>query len=138
MTREDRALQVLFSQMERWSKLSSEQQSLLCHLPPPHGLAFTWLDRQLNAQGVLEWNELKVKCKSEPWAEWLEKLIQNITSEFDSDAAELKSILFEMEKADISAKLTQMATMVGNDPDAYKQFKSLSARFALLKSSNAV
>jgi len=138
MTREDRALQVLFSQMERWSKLSSEQQSLLCHLPPPHGLAFTWLDRQLNAQGVLEWNELKVMCKSEPWAEWLEKLIQNITSEFDSDAAELKSILFEMEKADISAKLTQMATMVGNDPDAYKQFKSLSARFALLKSSNAV
>ena len=138
MTREDRALQVLFSQMESWSKLSSEQQSLLCHLPPPHGLAFTWLDRQLNAQGVLQWEELKVMCKSEPWAEWLEKLIQNITSEFDSDPAELKSILFEMEKADISAKLTQMATMVGSDPVAYKQFKSLSARFALLKSSNAV
>jgi DNA primase len=138
MTREDRALQVLFSQMERWSKLSSEQQSLLCHLPPPHGLAFTWLDRQLNAQGVLHWSELKGMCKNESWSHWLETLIENMTNEFDSDTTELKSILFEMEKADISAKLTQMAPMVGSDPGLYKQFKSLSARFALLKTSNAV
>lgn len=138
LTREDRALQVLFSHMERWSKLSSEQQSLLCHLPAPHGLAFTWLDRQLNAHGVLGWSELKEMCKTEAWTGWLEKLIQNVGSEFESDAAELKSILLEMEKADISAKLTQMATMVGSDPNAYKEFKSLSARFALLKTSNAV
>ena len=44
------------------------------------------------------------------------------------------SILHEMEKAELSAQLTAMAPRVGSDPAIYERFKTLSARFAQLKS----
>jgi len=39
-----------------------------------------------------------------------------------------------MEKAELSAQLTAMAPRVGSDPAIYERFKTLSARFAQLKS----
>jgi hypothetical protein len=72
------------------------------------------------------------------WANWLVALIQNIPSDLETEASELISILLELEKADVSAQLTQMAPLVGNDPQIYQQFKSLSARFALLKAKVSV
>jgi len=39
MSRQDRAVQILFQHMSQWSAMGTEQQNLLCHLPSPHGLA---------------------------------------------------------------------------------------------------
>jgi DNA primase len=138
MSRQDRAVQILFQSMNTWSQLSTEQQTLLCHLPSPHGAAFTWLDQQLNEHGIMTWIELSALPMPNSWANWLTGLIQNIPSELDTEPSELSSILLEVEKADLSAQLTQMAPLVGNDPQIYQQFKSLSARFALLKSKVSV
>jgi DNA primase len=138
MSRQDRAVQILFQSMSGWAQLSTEQQNLLCHLPSPHGSAFTWLDQQLNEHGLMSWSTLCTLPMPDSWANWLVALIQNIPSDLETEASELISILLELEKADVSAQLTQMAPLVGNDPQIYQQFKSLSARFALLKAKVSV
>ena len=134
MSRQDRGIQILFQHMTQWSAISSEQQNILCDLPAPHGLAFTWLDLQFNELGVLNWPQLKALSPPEEWSQWLSALVENTPLEAEEGNGELKNILFELEKADISKKLNQMAPLVESDPQIYKQFKSLSARFALLKS----
>jgi len=138
MSRQDRAVQILSQSMSAWSQLSTEQQNLLCHLPSPHGGAFTWLDQQLNEHGLMDWAQLSALPMPNSWANWLNGLIHNIPSHLETEPSELISILLELEKADISAQLTQMAPLVGNDPQIYQQFKSLSARFALLKAKVSV
>lgn len=138
MSRQDRGIQILFQHMSQWPAISSEQQNILCRLPAPHGLAFTWLDLQLNELGVLSWPQLKELTPPQEWSQWLSALVENTPLEAEEGNGELKNILFELEKADISEKLTQMAPLVGADPQIYKQFKSLSARFALLKSTPLV
>ena len=134
MSRQDRGIQILFQHMTQWSAISSEQQNILCDLPAPHGLAFTWLDLQFNELGVLNWPQLKALSPPDEWSQWLSALVENTPLEAEEGNGELKNILFELEKADISKKLNQMAPLVDSDPEIYKQFKSLSARFALLKS----
>jgi DNA primase len=138
MSRQDRAVQILFSSMNVWTQLSTEQHQLLCHLPSPHGGALSWLDQQLNEHGTMSWAQLSALPMPESWGSWLLGLIQNIPSELETDSSELTSILLELEKADLSAQLTQMAPLVGQDPQLYEQFKSLSARYALLKSKVTV
>lgn len=138
MSRQDRAIQILFQHMSRWSAMSTEQQDLLCHLPAPHGLAFTWLERQFNELGPLGWSELKAMTLNLEWSIWLVALVESTPLEAEEGNGELKNILHALEKEDISEKLTQMAPLVDSDPQIYKQFKSLSARFALLKSGPLV
>ena len=138
MSRQDRAIQILFQHMNRWSAMSTEQQDLLCHLPAPHGLAFTWLERQYNELGPMGWSELKAMTLNLEWSIWLVALVESTPLEAEEGNGELKNILHALEKEDISEKLTQMAPLVDSDPQIYKQFKSLSARFALLKSGPLV
>jgi len=138
MSRQDRAVQILFQHMSQWSAMGTEQQNLLCHLPSPHGLAFTWLDRQYNELGPLGWPELKAMTLNLDWSIWLIALVDSTPLEAEEGNGELKNILLALEKEDISEKLNQMAPLVDSDPQIYKQFKSLSARFALLKSAPLV
>ena len=138
MSRQDRAVQILFQHMIQWGAISTEQQNLLCQLPSPHGLAFSWLDQQFNELGSLAWPELKNMAIPQEWSVWLISLVDNTPLEAEEGNGELKRILLALEKEDISEKLTQMAPLVDSDPQIYKQFKSLSARFALLKSGSMV
>jgi hypothetical protein len=86
----------------------------------------------------MNWAQLSALPMPSSWGNWLLGLIQNIPSDLEAEPSELISILLELEKADLSAQLNQMAPLVGNDPQIYQQFKSLSARFALLKSRVSV
>jgi DNA primase len=138
MSRQDRGIQILFQHMTQWAAISSEQQSILCLLPAPHGLAFTWLERQFNEFGAMSWLQLKEMVPTQAWSDWLIALVNSTPLEAEEGNGELKNILFELEKADVSEKLTQMAPLVASDPQIYKQFKSLSARLALLKSTPLV
>ncbi len=138
MSRQDRGIQILFQHMAQWAAISSEQQNILCHLPAPHGLAFTWLERQFNEFGAMNWLQLKETVPTQAWSDWLIALVNSTPLEAEEGNGELRNILFELEKADVSEKLTQMAPLVASDPQIYKQFKSLSARLALLKSTPLV
>jgi DNA primase len=133
--RQDRAVQLLFSAMAAWEELSPTQQTLLCELPAPHGDMLAWLDHQLHEQGVQHWAALREALRGHPHEAWLCALVEQAPSELEHDHGELTSILHEMEKAQISAQLSEMAPHVATDPALYEQFKTLSARYAQLKST---
>ena len=133
--RQDRAVQLLFSAMAAWEELSPTQQTLLCELPSPHGDVLAWLDHQLHEQGVQPWAALREALRGHPQETWLCALVEQAPSELEHDQGELASILHEMEKAQISAQLSEMAPHVATDPALYERFKTLSARYAQLKST---
>ena len=133
--RQDRAVQLLFSAMAAWEELSPTQQTLLCELPAPHGDALAWLDHQLHEHGVQPWAALREALRGHPNEAWLCGLVEQAPTELEHDHGELTSILHEMEKAHISAQLSEMAPHVATDPALYERFKALSARYAQLKST---
>jgi len=133
-SRQDRAVQLLFLSMHAWETLSPAQHALLCELPAPHGAAFIWLEQQVHELGHQPWPALREGLRDSELENWLVGLVQAVPPDMEFDAAELSSILHEMEKAELSAQLTAMAPRVGSDPAIYERFKTLSARFAQLKS----
>ena len=133
--RQDRAVQLLFSAMASWEELSPTQQTLLCELPAPHGDMLAWLDHQLHEHGVLPWAALREALRGHPHETWLSALVEQAPAELEHDQGELASILHEMEKAQLSAQLSEMAPHVATDPALYERFKTLSARYAQLKST---
>ena len=133
--RQDRAVQLLFSTMAAWEELSPSQHSLLCELPAPHGEVLAWLDHQLHEHGVQPWAALREALRGHPHETWLCGLVEQAPSELEHDPGELASILHEMEKAQLSAQLSEMAPHVAADPALYERFKALSARYAQLKST---
>jgi len=133
--RQDRAVQLLFSAMAAWEELSPSQQNLLCELPAPHGDVLAWLDHQLHEHGVQPWAALREALRGHPNEAWLCALVEQAPTELEHDQGELISILHEMEKAQISAQLSEMAPHVSTDPVLYERFKTLSARYAQLKST---
>jgi DNA primase len=133
-SRQDRAVQLLFLSMQSWDTLSQAQHALLCELPAPHGAAFIWLEQQVHEHGPQPWPALREGLRDSELENWLVGLVQAVPPDMEFDATELSSILHEMEKAELSAQLTAMAPRVGSDPAIYERFKTLSARFAQLKS----
>jgi DNA primase len=133
-SRQDRAVQLLFLSMQSWDTLSPAQHALLCELPAPHGAAFIWLEQQVHEHGPQPWPALREGLRDSELENWLVGLVQAVPPDMEFDATELSSILHEMEKAELSAQLTAMAPRVGSDPAIYERFKTLSARFAQLKS----
>ena len=120
--------------MQSWDTLSQAQHALLCELPAPHGAAFIWLEQQVHEHGPQPWPALREGLRDSALENWLVGLVQAVPPDMEFDATELSSILHEMEKAELSAQLTAMAPRVGSDPAIYERFKTLSARFAQLKS----
>ena len=133
--RQDRAVQLLFSAMAAWDSLSPSQHALLCELPAPHGDAFVWLDHQLHEHGVQPWAALREALRGHELESWLSGLVEQAPAELEHDKGELGSILHEMEKAHLSAQLSEMAPHVASDPALYERFKALSTRYAQLKST---
>ena len=133
--RQDRAVQLLFSAMAAWDSLSPSQHALLCELPAPHGDAFVWLDHQLHEHGVQHWAALREALRGHELESWLSGLVEQAPAELEHDKGELGSILHEMEKAHLSAQLSEMAPHVASDPALYERFKALSTRYAQLKST---
>ena len=121
--------------MAAWEELSPTQQTLLCELPAPHGEALAWLDHQLHEHGVQPWAALREALRGYPHEAWLCALVEQAPTELEHDQGELASILHEMEKAQLSLQLSEMAPHVATDPALYEQFKALSARYAQLKST---
>ena len=78
---------------------------------------------------------LREALRGHPNEAWLCALVEQAPTELEHDQGELISILHEMEKAQISAQLSEMAPHVSTDPVLYERFKTLSARYAQLKST---
>jgi DNA primase len=133
-SREDRAIQLLFSEMGAWERLSTSQHHLLCELPDPHGEAFKWLEQQLHEHGPVPWAALFEALADHPLRDWLNRVVLTAPSEVVFDEEELASILVELEKIAVSNELTAIAPRVGADPTLFDRFKHLNQRLIQLKS----
>ena len=133
-SREDRAIQLLFTEMGAWDRLSSSQHQLLFDLPDPHGEAFRWLEQQWHEHGVLPWSALFEALSDHPLRDPVYRVVMAAPTEVVFDQAELDSILLQLEKIAVSAELSDIAPRVGAEPALFERFKQLNQRLIQLKS----
>jgi DNA primase len=132
-SRQDRALQILFADMQQWGGLSQQQHRLLMDLPAPHGPLLTWLDQQWHEHGVQPLAAVREGLRGHAHEAILMRLIDEAPPDMDNDAGELQSILNGLEKVHLAAQIDDLTQRMGSDPAAYAQIKQLNARLAVLK-----
>ena len=132
-TRQDRALQILFTDMSQWAALALPQQHMLMDLPGPHGRLFSWLDQQWQEHGVQPLAALREGLRQHEDEATLLQWLANAPSDMDNDASELQSIMLELEKAHVASQIDELTKRMASDPAAYAQIKVLSNRLAHLK-----
>jgi len=132
-SRQDRALQILFADMQQWGGLSQHQHKLLLDLPAPHGPLLTWLDQQWHEHGVQPLAAVREGLRGHAHEATLMRLIDDAPPDLDNDASELQSILNGLEKVHLAAQIDDLTLRMGSDPAAYAQIKLLNARLAVHK-----
>ena len=137
-TRQDRALQILFTDMAQWSALALPQQHMLMDLPAPHGRLFSWLDSQSQEHGVQPLAALREGLRGHEDEDMLMQLLASAPVDMDNDVSELQSIMLELEKAHVSSQIDDLTRRMASDPAAYAQIKVLNSRLASLKKSPLV
>ena len=137
-TRRDRALQILFADMQQWDALSGHQHSLLLEMPPPYGDLMAWLNQQWLENGVQSLAALREGLRGHANETLVSHLIDNAPPEIDSDAGELQSILAALEIEQLSSGIDALTQRMGSDPSAYERIKQLNARLATLKNTRLV
>ena len=136
--RQDRALQILFTDMAQWSALALPQQHMLMDLPAPHGPLFSWLDSQSQEHGVQPLAALREGLRGHEDEDMLMQLLASAPVDMDNDVSELQSIMLELEKAQVSTQIDELTRRMASDPAAYAQIKMLNSRLASLKKSPLV
>jgi DNA primase len=137
-SRQDRALQILFTDMPQWAALASPLQHLLMDLPPPHGRLFAWLDQQWHEHGVQPVAALREGLRGHEDEVLLAQLIDHTPLNMDNDASELQSIMLELEKVHLANQIDDLTRRMATDPQAYALIKQLNARLAGLKKAPLV
>jgi DNA primase len=94
VTRADQALRLLLSDNSAWGTLSAQEHTLLCELPAPHGVIFTWLDHQFMEYGAQNWASLREALRDESFEENCQhQMDANAASGAEFNAEELHKIL---------------------------------------------
>ena len=137
-SRHDRALQILFADMQQWDGLSTHQQHLLLEMPAPYGELMAWLNQQWLENGVQPLAGLREGLRGHAHEAVVSRLIDDAPSDIDSDAGELQSILLALEKDQLSQEIDSLTRRMASDPDAYERIKQLNGRLAVLKKAPLV
>ena len=137
-SREDRALQILFSDMKQWSVMASPLQHLLMDLTSAHGRLFTWLDQQWQEHGLQPLAALREGLRGHEDEAVLAGLLDKMPLDIDHDPSELQSIMLEIEKAHIATQIDDLTSRMATDTQAYAHIKVLNARLAGLKKVSQV
>ena len=137
-SRQDRAVQILFTDMKQWELLSATQHNMLCALQAPHGELFKWMDQQLHELGVQSFAALMEGLRGHPHFDWLSNLLKNTPPDLENTPQEISSILVEMEKDSIDQELKLLIPKASSDPVAYERVRFLNNRRARLKTGITV
>ena len=137
-SRHDRALQILFADMQQWDGLSAHQQHLLLEMPAPYGELMAWLNQQWLENGVQPLAGLREGLRGYAHEAVVSRLIDDAPSDIDSDAGELQSIMLALEKDQLSQEIDSLTRRMASDPDAYERIKQLNGRLAVLKKAPLV
>ena len=137
-SRHDRALQILFADMQQWDGLSAHQQHLLLEMPAPYGELMAWLNQQWLENGVQSLAGLREGLRGHANEAVVSRLIDDAPADIDSDAGELQSIMLALEKDQLSQEIDSLTRRMASDPQAYERIKQLNGRLAALKKAPLV
>ncbi len=135
--REDRALQLLFTEPGAWDALSNAEHALLCGLPAPHGPLFAWLDSQHQEHGPQPWPALRGALPGHPDEDWALRLVAQTPEQIQNDADELRSVLRELTIEGMESELRRLATLAPSDPGAYERYRALDAEYRAVRAGSA-
>ena len=137
-SRHDRALQILFADMQQWDGLSAHQHHLLLEMPAPYGELMAWLNQQWLENGVQPLAGLREGLRGHALEAVVSRLIDDALADIDSDAGELQSIMLALEKDQLSQEIDSLTRRMASDPLAYERIKQLNGRLAVLKKAPLV
>ena len=137
-SRHDRALQILFADMQQWDGLSAHQHHLLLEMPAPYGELMAWLNQQWLENGVQPLAGLREGLRGHSLEAVVSRLIDDALADIDSDAGELQSIMLALEKDQLSQEIDSLTRRMASDPLAYERIKQLNGRLAVLKKAPLV
>ena len=137
-SRHDRALQILFADMQQWDGLSAHQHHLLLEMPAPYGELMAWLNQRWLENGVQPLAGLREGLRGHALEAVVSRLIDDALADIDSDAGELQSIMLALEKDQLSQEIDSLTRRMASDPLAYERIKQLNGRLAVLKKAPLV
>ncbi len=138
-SRADHAARIILGHTEGWEALSAEDHALLCHLPPPHGPLFVWLERQLHEHGPQPWAAAREGLRGHDSEELALRLMgaADMASADDhkDTQEELRNLLRRMLVEDLKAQETQAIEASRTDPLALERYRELQARRRALEAA---
>ena len=138
-SRADHAARIFLGRMAAWDAFSAEDHAMLCHLPPPHGPLFVWLERQLHEHGPQPWGAIREGLRghdAEPLALRLMGAQEMAGTDDHKDTEdELRNLLRRMLVEHIKAQETAAIEASRSDPSALQRYRELQARRRELESA---
>ncbi|MEO6972368.1 MAG: DNA primase [Rhodoferax sp.] len=148
-SRADHAARILLTHMAAWSGLSSEDRTMLCELPAPHGPLFAWLEGQLYEHGPQPWGALREGLREHASEQIALRLMSGPETQA-ADApetldvaaesgAELRALLNRMLVERLKVLETEAIEASKADPSALERYRALrDRRLELQESGSAV
>ena len=130
---EDRLVQMLFGQPAWWEQLSNGEHLMLHDLPPPHGPAVAWLERDLAEHGPRPWAVLRLALAEDDSLPEDSRALADGDALPDANFEDLSSILGTLMLRDIDRRLESLASRCGTDPAAMGEYRALSEERRALK-----
>ena len=139
-SRADHATRILLSDRAALEALSSEDHSMLCDLPAPHGTLFTWLESQLHEHGPQPWVALREGLRDHEGEDLAVRLMSGYelgTPDDDEDdsASELRNLLNRMLVDRLIYQETEALQAAKADPTALLRYKEIYNRRRAIQSS---
>jgi DNA primase len=94
--RADHAARLLLLNSALWNTLTSEDHSILCELPKPHGDVFTWIERFLHEHGPQSWDTMRRDILGQTDIDWVVQAMSHASLDMDAQVnaeMELRDVL---------------------------------------------
>jgi len=140
-SRADHAARILLAHTEAWDAFSAEDHAMLCHLPPPHGPLFVWVERQLHEHGPQPWGALREGLRGHDSEELALRLMSAEdmagADDHQDTVEELRNLMRRMLVEHLKAQETAAIEAARSDPSALQRYRELQARRRALESAGS-
>jgi DNA primase len=139
-SRADHAARIVLAHSNLWFVLNSEEHSLLCDLPAPHGPLFVLIEGQVQEHGPLEWPVLREALSGHVAQELALRLLpeeQAAQPQTEEDPDELRDLVTRMLIDRIKEQETQAIEASKSDPQALQRYRELQERRTKLEAGQS-
>ena len=125
----DHALRLMLLNSSWWDRLEPADHELLHALPPPHGPAFAWLERQLAEHGALPWSALAALLEASelPEATLALALVTPNSLADESRQADLRRVVDGLWLGRLGEEQKRLVAAAATDPAALGLWRAVEA-----------